>query len=130
MLLGNKKKNSLTILVIAIVFSSYLAIRSIEKSYREQQIFCRDGLTHDMSAEDAIDYLQSFGDVNYNIFWDNGTRYDGRETVYVSYKNNKPTSKTYVLTFTEGKYQKVSAEVMFWNFQLQEFGTRVPICQE
>ena len=64
-----KKKRviSLAILVVAIVVSAYLVFLSISKSYREQQIFCEGGLTKDMSTEDAIDYLQGFGNITYKF---------------------------------------------------------------
>ena len=110
-----KKKRILfltTVIVIASL-SCYLVIRSISQSRREQQIFCKGDITLDMDRNDVLAYLQSFGDVGYNV-----NKTGNYEEVYVWYVDKHLVSHSgYILSFFDGKYSGVSAFPNIWEFK-------------
>ncbi|SRR5258706_1611901 len=118
------KKLTLAIFAILIVtIAAFFLYLSSSKSQREHHIFC-ETLMPGMSRDDVLISLKSFGDI------DNSTAPafgDGYDEIAIRYTDSQVVgSKTYILSFQDGKYSGASVIPSFW--EAEGIGTVNAVC--
>jgi hypothetical protein len=103
-----RKSNWIIFVAILIVVGGYFGYHSYTRTQRERGIFC-ESLTPGMTQVEVFNSLKTFGEIDYS----NTDIYEGGyDEIAVGYTDSQMVGeKTYILSFTNGKYTGVSVIV-------------------